>query len=66
MPNAGAHIEFKGYEDLPISCPSSSLRLEYGTIKVPTGPGIGVDIYPDYGKSLLLSKMYDIHVTPEN
>ena len=46
MPNAGPHIEFKGYEDLPIECKTSSLRLEDGKIKVPTGPGIGVEIDP--------------------
>lgn len=50
MPNAGRHIEFKGYEDLPVECGTSSLRLENGRIKVPTGPGIGVDIDPDYLK----------------
>ncbi len=50
MPNAGPHIEFKGYTDLPIECTTSSLRLEDGKIKVPTGPGIGVDIDPDYLK----------------
>lgn len=50
MPNAGAHIEFKGYTKLPIECPTSPLRVEDGKIKVPTGPGIGVDIDPDYIK----------------
>lgn len=50
MPNAGPHIEFKGYTDLPIECKTSSLRLEDGKIKVPTGPGIGVDIDPEYVK----------------
>lgn len=50
MPNAGPHIEFKGYTDLPIECKTSSLRLEDGKIKVPTGPGIGVDIDPEYIK----------------
>ncbi|MCS7469623.1 mandelate racemase/muconate lactonizing enzyme family protein [Stieleria sp. ICT_E10.1] len=50
MPNAGPHIEFKGYTDLPIECKTSSLRLKNGQIKVPTGPGIGVDIDPDYIK----------------
>lgn len=50
MPNAGAHIEFKGYENLPIQCETSSLRMEDGKIKVPTGPGIGVEIDPDYIK----------------
>jgi L-alanine-DL-glutamate epimerase-like enolase superfamily enzyme len=56
MPNAGPHIEFKGYEDLPIECKTSSLRLENGKIKVPTGPGIGVDIDPDYVKKHSLVK----------
>ena len=46
----GPHIEFKGYEDVPIECATSSLRLENGKIKVPTGPGIGVDIDPDFVK----------------
>ena len=50
MPNAGPHIEFKGYTSIPIECPTSSLRVQDGKIKVPTGPGIGVDIDPDYIK----------------
>jgi len=50
MPNAGAHIEFKGYTNIPLECRTSSLRLEVGKIKVPTGPGIGVEIDPDYIK----------------
>ena len=48
MPNAGDHIEFKGYTGIPLECATSSLRVEDGAIKVPTGPGIGVDIDPDY------------------
>jgi len=50
MPNAGAHIEFKGYTNIPLECKTSSLRAEDGKIKVPTAPGIGVDIDPDYIK----------------
>ena len=50
MPNAGPHIEFKGYTSIPLECKTSSLRLQDGQIKVPTGPGIGVDIDPDYVK----------------
>jgi L-alanine-DL-glutamate epimerase-like enolase superfamily enzyme len=50
MPNAGDHIEFKGYTNIPLKCESSPLRVEDGKIKVPTGPGIGVDIDPDYIK----------------
>lgn len=48
MPNMGPHIEFKGYEKEPIECATSSLRLNDGKIKVPTGPGLGVEIDPDY------------------
>ena len=54
MPNAGPHIEFKGYEDLPIECKTSSLRLENGKIRVPTGPGIGVEIDPNHIKKYSL------------
>jgi L-alanine-DL-glutamate epimerase-like enolase superfamily enzyme len=50
MPNAGDHIEFKGYTNIPLKCESSPLRVEDGKIKVPTGPGIGVDIDPGYIK----------------
>jgi L-alanine-DL-glutamate epimerase-like enolase superfamily enzyme len=50
MPNPGAHIEFKGYTDVPLECTTSPLRVEDGRIKVPTGPGIGVDIDPDFVK----------------
>ena len=48
MPNRGAHIEFKGYERIPVECSTSSLRLENGKIKVPTGPGLGIEIDPDF------------------
>jgi len=50
MPNAGPHIEFKGYTAMPLECKTFILRLEDEKIKVPTGPGIGVDIDPDYIK----------------
>ena len=50
VPNSGAHIEFKGYAKIPIECATSSLKLENGKIKVPTGPGVGVVIDPDFIK----------------
>lgn len=57
IPNSGPHIEFKGYTDLPIECNTSSLVvLEDGTIKVPTGPGMGVDIDPAYLKKCQVVK----------
>lgn len=50
IPNAGAHMEFKGYGKVPFHCSTSSLKCERGKIRVPTGPGFGVDIDPDYVK----------------
>ena len=49
MPNAGAHHEFKGFRThVPFVCPTSPLKLVGGRIKVPTGPGWGVEIDPDF------------------
>jgi L-alanine-DL-glutamate epimerase-like enolase superfamily enzyme len=51
LPNAGAHHEFKGLRtDVPFECTTSPLQVKNGKIKVPTGPGLGVDIDPDYIK----------------
>ena len=49
IPNAGPYHEFKGTApDLPFTCATSSLETEDGVLKVPTGPGSGVDYAPDY------------------
>lgn len=49
LPNAGPYHEFKGFNgEIPISCPTSDLQIKEGKIKVPTGPGLGVEIDPDY------------------
>ena len=49
VPNAGPYHEFKGFNnELPMECPTSSLTSKDGTVKVPTGPGLGVIIDPDY------------------
>lgn len=51
VPNAGAHHEFKGLDTAVIfECPTSPLKIVDGKIKVPTGPGMGVNIDPDYIK----------------
>jgi len=51
LPNAGLFHEFKGNsKELPLHCATSSLLIGDGTIKVPTGPGCGVEIDPDYLK----------------
>ncbi len=49
MPNAGAHHEFKGFRThVPFTCPTSDLKMVKGRIKIPTGPGWGVEIDPDF------------------
>ena len=50
-PNAGLHHEFKGFRShVPFECPTSPLKITNGKIKVPTGPGAGVVIDPDFVK----------------
>jgi L-alanine-DL-glutamate epimerase-like enolase superfamily enzyme len=50
MPNAGRFHEFKGGlpKGLPVTCATSSLKAEKGLVTVPTGPGWGVEIDPDW------------------
>ena len=50
LPNAGPFHEFKGNNKIPIECKTSSLLIDNGVIKVPTGPGSGVEVDPDYLK----------------
>ncbi|MHC4322782.1 MAG: mandelate racemase/muconate lactonizing enzyme family protein [Planctomycetota bacterium] len=51
LPNALAHHEFKGLNtNVRFVCNTSSLSVIDGKIKVPTGPGLGVDIDPDFIK----------------
>lgn len=49
-PNIGPYMEFKGNSDLPVACATSSLRCEQGRVRVPTGPGFGIAVDPDYVK----------------
>ncbi len=47
--NAGAYHEFKGLNDeLPFTCATSDLEIKNGQIKVPNGPGLSIEIDPDY------------------
>jgi L-alanine-DL-glutamate epimerase-like enolase superfamily enzyme len=49
LPNAGRYHEFKGNSNgLVFECKTSSLVIDKGIIKVPTGPGSGIDIDPAY------------------
>jgi L-alanine-DL-glutamate epimerase-like enolase superfamily enzyme len=49
VPNAGPYHEFKGFNnELPLECATSDLQSHGGTVNVPTGPGAGIVIDPDF------------------
>ena len=51
LPNAGPHHETHGLKThVPFECSTSSLEIVNGKIKVPTGPGLGIDIDPEFIK----------------
>ena len=51
IPNAGPYHEYKSFNlDFPFECKTSSLVPENGVVTVPTGPGLGIDIDPDFIK----------------
>ena len=52
----GPHQEFKGTSNIPVSCDTSSLQCENGFVRVPTGPGYGVTIDPDFVRSATVVK----------
>jgi L-alanine-DL-glutamate epimerase-like enolase superfamily enzyme len=50
IPNAGRYHEFKTpfNNDMEFECRTSSLLPEKGVVKVPTGPGLGIDFAPAF------------------
>jgi len=49
VPNAGPFHEFKGFNaSIPLECATSDLKSNDGVVTVPTGPGLGADIDPDF------------------
>lgn len=49
IPNAGPYHEFKGFNtEIPLNCNTSDLRSHEGVVKVPTGPGLGVELDSDF------------------
>jgi L-alanine-DL-glutamate epimerase-like enolase superfamily enzyme len=49
LPNAMPHHEFKGLKtSVQFTCQTSPLKVVDGKIKVPTGPGLGLEIDPDF------------------
>jgi L-alanine-DL-glutamate epimerase-like enolase superfamily enzyme len=57
IPNAGPYHEFKGFnKELPFTCSTSSLSSDNGVVTVPSGPGLGIEIDPQYiGKHKLVT-----------
>jgi len=58
IPNIGEHHEYKAMDkNIPIECPTSTLKAVNGKIKIPTGPGSGVNIDPEFIKMHEVVKM---------
>jgi L-alanine-DL-glutamate epimerase-like enolase superfamily enzyme len=51
LPNAGEHHEFKTFRTyVPYECKTAPMKVVNGKIKAPTGPGLGVEIDPEWVK----------------
>jgi L-alanine-DL-glutamate epimerase-like enolase superfamily enzyme len=48
IPNPVPFTEFKGSAEIPVTSETSSLKVEDGTVRIPTGPGFGVAIDPSF------------------
>jgi L-alanine-DL-glutamate epimerase-like enolase superfamily enzyme len=49
LANAGEHHEFKSFRtQVRFECRTAEMKVVRGKIKVPTGPGFGVDLDPDW------------------
>ncbi len=49
LPNAAPHHEFKGLKThVPFTCETSDLKVVDGKLTVPTGPGLGIQIDPEF------------------
>jgi L-alanine-DL-glutamate epimerase-like enolase superfamily enzyme len=58
VPNAGVHHEFKSLRThVKFECKTSPLKVVNGKMKVPTGPGFGVDFDPEWVKKHVPVKM---------
>jgi L-alanine-DL-glutamate epimerase-like enolase superfamily enzyme len=59
IPNSGPYHEFKEFNnELPYHCETSTLRSDAnGVIQVPSGPGFGVEIDPEFVKQSTVVKI---------
>ena len=50
IPNPAPHLEFKGLSSIPFLCATSPLDCVNGIMRVPSGPGFGIDLDSDWVK----------------
>lgn len=49
--NPGPYHEFKGFnKEIPLECKTSTLNSDAGMVTVPSGPGSGIEIDPEFVK----------------
>jgi L-alanine-DL-glutamate epimerase-like enolase superfamily enzyme len=48
IPNPAPHLEFKGLSAIPFECGTSPLTCVNGVMRVPSGPGFGIDLDPGW------------------
>ncbi len=48
IPNPVPFTEYKGGADIPIAGATSSLKVEGGMVRVPSGPGFGITVDPSF------------------
>jgi L-alanine-DL-glutamate epimerase-like enolase superfamily enzyme len=49
--NPGPYHEFKGFnKEIPLECKTSTLDSDAGVVTVPSGPGSGIEIDPEFVK----------------
>ncbi len=48
IPNPAPHLEFKGLSSIPFQCDTSPLTCVNGIMRVPSGPGFGIDLDPGW------------------
>ena len=48
IPNPVPFTEYKGNTDIPVTSDTSSLKVENGVVKVPSGPGFGITVDPTF------------------
>jgi L-alanine-DL-glutamate epimerase-like enolase superfamily enzyme len=50
IPNPAPHLEFKGLSPIPFHCNTSPLDCVDGVMRVPSGPGFGIDLDREWVK----------------